>query len=328
VINNDGPHGMQEISGTIGLKAGMHAISVGYFNQTGGEGLQVSYAGPGVSKQLIPSSALYITNNLLQSNTVNGLNYQYFEASDYSLVPNFSQSTPVKTGTVTNFDISVANRPQEFAINFTGNIKVPSDGQYTFYTSSDDGSNLYIDGVQIVNNDGLHGMQQNSGTVKLQAGMHSISVGYFNQTGDKGLQVSYAGPGIAKQLIPTSVLYLNFTQLRTANASAAAINPFSVIGLDTTNERVANGLDNTELQVGVKAYPNPFTNSILIDMSGAAGNYNLLLVDALGRTIWKGSGNKGAGLYQQSINTSSIQRGIYFLRVIQNNKSAVIKLLK
>jgi|GEM_PF-1106462 len=333
VANNDGPHGQQENSGTIGLQAGMHAISVGYFNQTGGKVLQVSYAGPGVSKQLVPSSALYQVSNSnffaasQPSNTVNGLNYQYYEATNYDAVPDFTTVTPVKTGTVTNFDISVANRAQQFAINFTGYINVPSDGQYTFYTSSDDGSNLYIDGVRVVNNDGPHGEQQNSGTIKLKAGMHTISVGYFNQTGGKVLKVSYAGPGISKQLIPSSALYLNSTQLRTANLNAAAITP-GIIASDSTNERLAMGLDNTELQVGVKAYPNPFTNSILVNISGEAGNYNLRLFDALGRTIWKGSGNKGAGLYQQKINTSSIEKGVYFLQVIQNNKTAVIELKK
>ncbi|HSV09393.1 MAG TPA: PA14 domain-containing protein, partial [Hanamia sp.] len=213
VVDNDGPHGMQENSGTIGLKAGLHAISVGYFNQTGDKGLQVSYAGEGVSKQTIPSSALYrVSNGLLPavnpSNTFNGgINYQYFEASNYSAVPDFSTITPVKTGSLSNFDISVANRAEQFAINYTGYINVPADGVYTFYTSSDDGSNLYIDGVKVVDNDGPHGQQENFGTIGLQAGLHAISVGFFNQTGDKVLQVTYAGPGISKQLIPSSALY-------------------------------------------------------------------------------------------------------------------------
>src|SRR6185312_9379340 len=125
-----------EASGVIGLKAGKHAISVGFFNQTGGKILQVSYAGPGVSKQSIPSSALYrvLANNLSAllpavnpSNTVNGIDYKYFEASNYNSVPDFSNASPVKTGNLDNFDISVANRAEQFAINYTGYINVPSD---------------------------------------------------------------------------------------------------------------------------------------------------------------------------------------------------------
>src|SRR6185436_9534143 len=67
------------------------------------------------------------------ANTVNGLDYKYSESgSGYSVVPVFSTLTPVKTGTTTNFNISLANRTVAFAFNFTGFITVPSDGQYTF----------------------------------------------------------------------------------------------------------------------------------------------------------------------------------------------------
>jgi len=334
VVDNDGPHGQVEASGVIGLKAGMHAISVGFFNQTGFKILQVSYAGPGVSKQRIPSSALYrnSADNLLPavnpSNTVNGIDYKYFEASNYNSVPDFSNASPVKTGNLDNFDISVANRAEQFAINFTGYINVPSDGQYTFYTSSDDGSTLYIDGLRVVDNDGPHGQVEASGTIGLKAGMHNISVGFFNQTGFKILQVSYAGPGISKQRIPSSGLYRVSAQYRIGNLDANEKSDKAVKDTGLNKENVAIGHESSDLKVGVKAYPNPFTNSILVSISGEAGKYDLILVDALGRTIWKGSGNKSAGMYQQSINTSSLQKGIYFLQVIQNNNQSVIKLEK
>ena len=109
------------------------------------------------------------------------MDYKYYEAGSYSVVPDFSTLTPVKTGTTTNFDISLANRATSFSFNFTGFINVPADGQYTFYTTSDDGSNLYIDNVLVVNNDGLHGATEKSGTIGLKAGKHAISVGYFQQ---------------------------------------------------------------------------------------------------------------------------------------------------
>ncbi len=59
VVNNDGLHPTVEASGTIGLKAGMHAIRVEFFEYAGGEALQVSYQGPGISKQPIPAGALF-----------------------------------------------------------------------------------------------------------------------------------------------------------------------------------------------------------------------------------------------------------------------------
>ena len=149
------------------------------------------------------------SDNLLPAvnpaNTVNGLDYKYYEGG-YSVVPVFSTLTPKKTGTIKNFDIST-DRATAFAFNFTGYINVPADGQYTFYTTSDDGSNLYIDNVPVVNNDGLHRAIEKSGTIGLKAGKHAISVGYIQAAVDKVLTVSYAGPGVTKQVIPASALY-------------------------------------------------------------------------------------------------------------------------
>uniref|UniRef100_UPI0006191C26 PA14 domain-containing protein n=1 Tax=Hymenobacter terrenus TaxID=1629124 RepID=UPI0006191C26 len=59
VVSNDGLHNANlEQTGKIGLKAGLHFIAVDYFEATGVEFLQVLYEGPGVSKKIIPASAL------------------------------------------------------------------------------------------------------------------------------------------------------------------------------------------------------------------------------------------------------------------------------
>ena len=58
IVNNDGTHGMQERSGRIRLSAGLHKIQVNYFENGGGDGLIVSWAGPGIGKQPIPAANL------------------------------------------------------------------------------------------------------------------------------------------------------------------------------------------------------------------------------------------------------------------------------
>jgi len=57
VVNNDGIHAGEEKSGSIALKAGRHAFSVGFIQGGGGAELRVSYEGP-KSKREIPASAL------------------------------------------------------------------------------------------------------------------------------------------------------------------------------------------------------------------------------------------------------------------------------
>jgi hypothetical protein len=118
---------------------------------------------------VVNSSSANLLPSVNPSNVVNGLDYKYYEGSSYSVVPDFSTITPVKSGSANNFDITQANRVDVFAFNFTGYINVPSDGQYTFYTSSDDGSLLYIDGFLVVNNDNKQGVEDMSGRRGLKA---------------------------------------------------------------------------------------------------------------------------------------------------------------
>lgn len=136
----------------------------------------------------------------------NGLKYEYYEGTWNSL-PDFDSLTPVASGIAQNFDVTLRQRNDNFALRFTGYIEIKTAGIYTFYTNSDDGSNLYIDDVLVVNNDGLHGAQDAMGTINLTAGRHKIAVGYFEKTGSEILTVSFAGPGIAKKQIPVNLLF-------------------------------------------------------------------------------------------------------------------------
>lgn len=59
VVNNDGIHGMTEVSGQIALDMGWHSLKVTSFERTGGQGLIVRYAGQGIEKQVIPAEILF-----------------------------------------------------------------------------------------------------------------------------------------------------------------------------------------------------------------------------------------------------------------------------
>ena len=58
LIDNDGLHGMVERKGTVTLTAGLHPIVATYFDNGGGDGLSMSWNGPGIKKQEIPASVL------------------------------------------------------------------------------------------------------------------------------------------------------------------------------------------------------------------------------------------------------------------------------
>ncbi|SFG43960.1 PA14 domain-containing protein [Halopelagius inordinatus] len=139
-----------------------------------------------------------------------GLYYRYYEgdfgSDDQPSDLDLDNRTPEKTGNVPQFSISPRDRGDDIAFAFTGYIDVPSDGQYTFYTNSDDGSWLYIDGDQVVDNGGEHAVQEASGTVTLDGGRHNITVYFYENRGEEVLTVSWLPPGGTKEEVPSSVL--------------------------------------------------------------------------------------------------------------------------
>ena len=134
-----------------------------------------------------------------------GLHYEYFKGN-WDWLPDFDALTPAAEGACSNFDITLRDQNDYFAFRFTGFVTVPTDGEYTFYTTSDDGSQLWIGDTLVVNNDGLHGAQEVGGAIELTAGAHPITVTMFEKGGDEVLLVSYAGPGISKMQIPDTAL--------------------------------------------------------------------------------------------------------------------------
>lgn len=139
------------------------------------------------------------------ANTLAGLDFKHYRG-EWDYVPDFQNLTPVSTGTISNFSIASQQGLDNYGFLFSGYITVPTDGVYTFYTRSDDGSMLYIGSDLVVNNDGLHGFDEKAYKIGLKAGKHAITVMYFERGGGDDLAVYYAGPSISKQAIPNSSL--------------------------------------------------------------------------------------------------------------------------
>lgn len=73
----------------------------------------------------------------------------------------------------------VTDRVEWFVIEYNGRFWVQQAGDYDFSLSSDDGSRLYIDGKLVINNDGLHSVEERTGSARLKTGLHRIRVSYF-----------------------------------------------------------------------------------------------------------------------------------------------------
>ena len=93
-------------------------------------------------------------------------------------------SAPIKK-TYRVEDVTIPRGVKSYIIGLTykGYINIPEDGIYSFYLSSDDGSMLYIDGKQVIDNDGLHAPGEVTGQAALKQGYHPIEVQYFDHGG-------------------------------------------------------------------------------------------------------------------------------------------------
>lgn len=97
-----------------------------------------------------------------------------------------------------------------FAAVWTGSLRVPAAGKYTFYLKSDDGSRLFLDGKEVINNDGTHRMDEDSKTVDLAAGDHELKIEYFQNKDKAGCVLSWKYEGVDKQVIPASAFWHKF----------------------------------------------------------------------------------------------------------------------
>ena len=147
------------------------------------------------------------------ADTVAGLDVDYYELTDPQVLPDFASMSPYASDVVTALDFpttsaafATSGRADDVGAVFSGYVSVPADGTYAFYTESDDGSALYIGSTLVVDNDGKHAMEEQSGTIGLKAGMHALRVEFFEAQYGAGLHVRYEGPGIAKTVIPSSAL--------------------------------------------------------------------------------------------------------------------------
>ena len=139
-----------------------------------------------------------------------GIRYSYFTTPvTWTDIPNFSRMSPLKAGLLQNFSIAPRTQTTNYGFSFTGFVQVLRAGTFTFYTNSDDGSRLWINGTLVVENGGTHGWRERSGSINLPVGYHAIKVDYFQGQVTQGLEVHYKGPGITKRKIPNSVLFYN-----------------------------------------------------------------------------------------------------------------------
>jgi len=101
----------------------------------------------------------------------------------------------------------VTKRFEWFAIDYSGRFWIEHPGAYEFALLSDDGSRLYIDGGLVIDNDGVHPPQEETGSIELSKGVHTIRVSYFQGPRFQvALVLKVAAPGEPLRIFSTDEL--------------------------------------------------------------------------------------------------------------------------
>ncbi len=148
---------------------------------------------------------------MLENPDGHGLRYSIYEKDGMNLLPDFSTLEPKERGTTLEISSNNLNltRQNYVAAVLEGFIEIENEGRYRFYLASDDGSNMYINDTQVVDNDGDHGVITRSGAMNLEPGRHKIRVEWFNGGGGYWLAAFMEGPGMERQIIPANILFLD-----------------------------------------------------------------------------------------------------------------------
>ena len=92
-------------------------------------------------------------------------------------------------------------------LTYEGYFKATADAVYTFYLESDDGSKLWIDNEELIDNDGMHGNELVTGGVALRKGFHSFKLAYVQGGGGATLEFNYRVGSENKKPVPSSLFY-------------------------------------------------------------------------------------------------------------------------
>jgi hypothetical protein len=101
---------------------------------------------------------------------------------------------------------SIAN--STYSVRWTGRVQPQFSETYTFYTQTDDGVRLFVNGQPLINDWTDHLLKENSGTIALQAGQtYTITMEYYDNSGPAVAKLLWSSSSTPKSIVPRSQLY-------------------------------------------------------------------------------------------------------------------------
>jgi glucose/arabinose dehydrogenase len=205
VIDNWTDHAPTENSGTLNLTAGQrYDVKMEFFENAGGAVAKLLWSAPGLAKETVPQAQLFPPGSPAPSSP--GLSATYFNAM------NLTGTSVARIDPTVNFDWATGSPAagigiNNFSVRWTGKVQAKVTGTNTFYTVSDDGVRLWVNGVLVIDNWTDHPPVENSGTISLTAGqLYDIKMEFYENIGGAVAQLLWSAPGLAKEVVPAGQL--------------------------------------------------------------------------------------------------------------------------
>ena len=137
-----------------------------------------------------------------------------------------------------------SSRSKYVVARYESYLWVPIAGEYTFELISDDGSRMFVEGAQIINNDGTHSPVSKKHTMTFGTpGFKKIKVEYFQASGYHTCQLLWSGPGQPHRLIPSKYFYLKIPDHKDLLDSVDSDGDFLTDVLET---QIGTAIDNKD----------------------------------------------------------------------------------
>ena len=139
--------------------------------------------------------------------TTEGLRAEYFDDAD------LTNLKVTRTDPQLDFAWAGAASPdasidgESFSARWSGHVTPQHSEEYTFYTRSDEGVRLWVNGELLVDQWNAHTPAEHSGRITLQAGQrYDIKVEFYEGTGDAEMRLFWSSASQPKEVIPSSRL--------------------------------------------------------------------------------------------------------------------------
>ena len=217
VVNDDASHSFRWSSGAVSLAAGEHDFEIRYLECRYSAGLVATFQGPGDPyESVIPSSSLtprtldpprpppgsglqaYWTHDTTHATRLGHIDWDSYDHT----------TTESKISWyVTSGSFYVGGPSDYFALRLLAKVNIPMGGQWFFNLGSDEGAQLLIDDVLVIDDDASHAFRWKDGTISLAPGEHELEVRYLELRYSAGLVLTWKGPGDEHEsIIPAQVM--------------------------------------------------------------------------------------------------------------------------